>query len=43
MSLTYKDLISDIVKEQALSLLNNDSESISFYISNNIEESIRFV
>tara|TARA_Y100001968_G_scaffold324569_1_gene364181 strand:+ start:2439 stop:3617 length:1179 start_codon:yes stop_codon:yes gene_type:complete len=40
MSLTYKDLISDIVKEQALSLLNNDSESISFYISNNIEESI---
>mgnify|MGYP001170386104 CR=1 FL=1 len=39
MSLTYQDLISDSLKTQALSLKTIQSESISYYINNNTEES----
>ena len=40
MSLTYIDLISDNLKQKALTLITNGSETISYYISNNLNENI---
>tara|TARA_Y100001968_G_scaffold234900_1_gene218024 strand:+ start:1897 stop:3075 length:1179 start_codon:yes stop_codon:yes gene_type:complete len=40
MSLTYIDLISDDLKEKALTLLSKESETISYYISNNPNENV---